>query len=411
MREGTGPSASVDAGDVRGSIPGSKSQNFPLEAHRHGCRHRKLLAFRCRAVASIEMTFDQITCRRDLESLMTDLEVSAVRLTECSVSTGWQLAFAATDVPTIIYICSGAGRVTIDDGAPIPFGRHMLIVAPPHAAIRVDVPDDRGGGVTPRVMHINWRSYHTTRARQRLEAGSDESAALLICGCFRASFGVSIDPFAGLSCAIVEQFNGTVEFECRLKAVLAELDAQQVGMRAMIAALLKQVLIALLRRSSSSTDRWPGWFVMLRDPQIARAFAEMCSRPGAPHSVHTLSRTAGLSRSVFMMRFASSFGISPAAALRQLRMRFAAKMMSRGGLSIKQLAHAAGYGSPSSFVRAFRQTYGHAPMDHHAMMLEFPKHETWPPEPRVAQRRAAQQDESLRSAAREHCGTNLTLTP
>jgi AraC-like DNA-binding protein len=84
---------------------------------------------------------------------------------------------------------------------------------------------------------------------------------------------------------------------------------------------------------------------------------------------------------------------------------------TRGSLSIKQLAHAAGYGSPSSFVRAFRQTYGHAPMDHHAMMLELSKHETWPPEPRVAQRGAAQQDESLRSAARGRCGTNLTPPP
>jgi AraC-like DNA-binding protein len=359
----------------------------------------------------MEMTMDQITCRRDLESLMTDLEVGAIRLTECLVNRGWQLAFAAIDMPTIFYICAGTGQVSIGDGSPIPFRRHMLIVAPPHQAIRVYVTDDRGGHGPPRVMDVQWRSHEASRAPQRLAAEDHESAALLICGCFRASFGISIDPFAGLSCAIVEQFDGTEEFECRLKAVLAELNAQQIGMRAMTAALLKQVLIALLRRSLSSTDQWPGWLVMLRDPHVARAFADMCSRPGAPHSVRTLSRTAGLSRSVFMMRFASSFGISPAAALRQLRMRYAAKMMSRGSLSIKQLAHAAGYRSPNSFVRAFRHTYGHAPMNHHAMMRELFKHETWPPEPRVAQRGAAQQDESLGSAARGRCGTNLTPPP
>jgi AraC-like DNA-binding protein len=354
------------------------------------------------------MTSDQITCRRDLEILMTDLEVSAIRLTECPVSRGWQLEFAAIDMPTIFYTCAGTGRITIGNRSPIPFRRHMLVVAPPGQAVRVDATDDPGSQDTLRARDVQWRSHDDFRARQRLAAEDGESAALLICGCFRASFGVSIDPFAGLSCPIIEQFDGTDEFECRLKAMLVELKAQQIGMRAMTAALLKQVLIALLRRSLSCPDRWPGWFVMLRDPQVARAFADMCSRPGAPHSVRSLSRTAALSRSVFMMRFATLFGISPAAALRQLRMRYAAKMMSQGSLSIKQLAHAVGYGSPSSFVRAFRQTYGYAPMDHRAMMLELSKHETWPPEPAGAQRGAARQDEGLRTAACGRCGTNLT---
>jgi AraC family transcriptional activator of mtrCDE len=107
---------------------------------------------------------------------------------------------------------------------------------PPRQAIRVDVTDDRGGRGTPRVMDVQWRSHDACRARQRLAAEDGESGALLICGCFRASFGVSIDPFAGLSCAIVEQFDATDEYECRLKAALVELNAQQIGMRAMTAS-------------------------------------------------------------------------------------------------------------------------------------------------------------------------------
>ena len=314
------------------------------------------------------MTLDQTTSRRDLDILMADLEVRAVRLTECSVSRGSQLAFPPIDKPSIFYVCTGTGQVTIGNGSPIPFQRHTVFIAPPGNAIRVDVTDETGGE-------------------------DCESAAVLICGCFRACFGVSIPLFAGLPCAIVEQFAGTDEFGPRLKAALVELNTQHIGMRAMTAALVKQVLITLLRRSLSSAGQWPGWFVMLRDPQVARAFADMCSRPHAPHSVRTLSRTAGLSRSAFMMRFATLFGISPAAALRQLRMRYAAKMMSRGSLSIKQLAHAVGYVSPSSFVRAFRQTYGHAPLDHRAMARELFKHESWPPEP-------DQHGEGLRSGTR-----------
>jgi hypothetical protein len=50
-------------------------------------------------------------------------------------------------------------------------------------------------------------------------------------------------------------------------------------------ALLKQVIVALLRRSLGSFNSWVERFSMLRDPQISRVFAEMAAHPGAPHSI------------------------------------------------------------------------------------------------------------------------------
>ena len=57
----------------------------------------------------------------------------------------------------------------------------------------------------------------------------------------------------------------------------------------MITALLKQILLTLLRRSLSSSDSWVDRFSLFGDPQMARAFDEMTSQPGAPHSVESLS--------------------------------------------------------------------------------------------------------------------------
>jgi AraC family transcriptional activator of mtrCDE len=208
-------------------------------------------------------------------------------------------------------------------------------------------------------MDVQWRPDEASGSEPRLAVGNGQAAALVILAHFRGTYGTSIDPFAGLPYAIVEQFEAADELELRLKAAVLEFHARRVGMRAMTTTLLKQVLIALLRRSVSSTDRLPGWLVTMRDPKVARAFAEMCSRPCASHSVQSLSRTAGLSRSVFMTRFAAALGVSPAAALRQLRMRHAAGMMSVGGLSLKQIALVTGYSSQSSFLRAFKLTYGH----------------------------------------------------
>ena len=124
--------------------------------------------------------------------------------------------------------------------------------------------------------------------------------------------------------------------------------------------------MTLLCRSLNSTDLWLERFSLLSDPQVARAFVDMLARPGAPHSLRTLSETAGLSRSAFMARFAAAFGCSPMALLRQLRMRHAADMLAANVLSIEQIAHAVGYTSRSSFVRAFRQIHGHDPSDQRA---------------------------------------------
>jgi len=173
-----------------------------------------------------------------------------------------------------------------------------------------------------------------------------------------------VDLFASLSRPIVEKFDPSDRLEHPLKLALAELVAQEVGMRAMTAALLKQVLVMLVRRSLSCANLWVERLSILGDPRIARAFADMVARPGAPRSVQNLADVAGLSRSAFMARFTQTFGSSPMVVLRRLRMRHAANLLAGEGLSIDQIAQEAGYASRSSFVRAFRKAYGTDPSDY-----------------------------------------------
>ena len=134
----------------------------------------------------------------------------------------------------------------------------------------------------------------------------------------------------------------------------------------MTAALMKQVLVTILRRSLRSTELWVERFSTLRDPQITRAFSDMVARPGAAHSVEALSLTSGLSRSAFMARFSKIFGDLPMAVLRQLRMRQAAILLQADKLAVDQIAHAVEYSSRSSFLRAFRNAYGSDPSDYRA---------------------------------------------
>ena len=123
-------------------------------------------------------------------------------------------------------------------------------------------------------------------------------------------------------------------------------------------------MIALFRKSLTSSRLWTERLSLLGDPPIARAFAEMTARPGAAHDVETLARVAGLSRSAFMDRFKRLFGESPMAALRDLRLRHAATQIGTGHLSVDQAAHDAGYSDRSSFARAFRKLHGCQPSEY-----------------------------------------------
>ena len=292
----------------------------------------------------------------DLDRLMSALDVDFIRLSECLVSRGWRLTLGGPDAPGLHYAVAGAGRLTIPGRTPIPLRAHTLVVVPAGQPFSIDVAAAPGAGVPT----VNGRDQEfPPGALRRYVAGGGDPDLILICGYFRATYGVGIDLFSRLAMPIVEQFDVADHVDDRLRSALAELIAQEVGMGSMTTTLLKQVLVTLLRRSLRSTGLWVERFALWSDPQIARAFAEMVTRPGAPHRVESLARTAGLSRSAFMARFAGVFARSPMTVLKSLRMRQAAGLLvTDKGLSIDQAAAQAGYSSRSSFSRAFRSVYG-----------------------------------------------------
>lgn len=240
-----------------------------------------------------------------------------------------------------------------------PLVPHTLVITPAKKPFHIEV-DDRTAAKSVNVVEAQWNPRFGERI-QRFVAGDVDPMVMLICGYFRATYGSSIDLFAGLSTPIVERFEPGDELGSKLQAALAEISGRQVGMQAMTTAILKQVLVTLVRRSLNSTSVWLERFSILSDRQIALAFADMVARPSADHSVMALAQKAGLSRSAFMARFVRAIGCSPMVALRQMRMKRAADMLAARTFSVEQIARAVGYRSCSSFLRAFRQVHGYVP--------------------------------------------------
>jgi AraC-like DNA-binding protein len=299
----------------------------------------------------------------DLDCLMSTLEVNVVALSECLVSRGYKLEMGGAKIPGLHYNLQGRGRIFIGNHPPIDLKPHTLIVVPPNSPFRIETTPLPGHNSS--LKSVDGRLQTTTAGTiRRVVAGDSEPEILLICGFFSAVYGSSTDLFATLSGPIVEQFDESDRLESTLRIALGELVDQEIGSGTMSSALLKQVIVMILRRSLTSLNQWVERFAMLSDPQIARAFAEMALHPGANHTVVSLAQNACLSRSAFMARFTALVGQSPMAILRDLRMRQAARQLSAKHLSIDQIAHAAGYDSRSSFVRAFRRAFGCDPSEY-----------------------------------------------
>jgi AraC family transcriptional activator of mtrCDE len=296
----------------------------------------------------------------DLDNLMRALEIDVVSLREVLVPRSHRVEMGMIDVPGIHYNLKGSGRISVNRGPSIALMPHLLVIVPPNTPFSIEV--DGGDGAPRLISHDCWTRHDD--GLLRLSVPNEKPEVVQICGFFNASFGQAVGLFRDLREPVIEQFEPSDRIDGKLREAMDELLSQEVGMGAMTASLLKQVIIALARRSLKSSRRWTDRFSILADRQITRAFADMVARPGAPHTVQSLAHSASMSRSAFMVRFSEIFGRSPMAILRDLRMRQAALDLATTTMPVDLVAQNAGYESRSSFVRAFRKIYDVDPSEY-----------------------------------------------
>ena len=104
--------------------------------------------------------------------------------------------------------------------------------------------------------------------------------------------------------------------------------------------LLSPVVLSSLE---AVRDRWP-----FRGPWPAVALAD-------------LARTAAVTPEYLCRAWTKDVGMSPAAALRSVRLYRAAFLLSRSNIAVSDVARVAGFASPFHFSRAFKATFGASP--------------------------------------------------
>ena len=303
---------------------------------------------------------------RDLEILIGNLDVQFVWLSHCLVSRGYRLDLGGIDFPGIHYNIHGNGRLVVRGRHSVDLEPHTLVIVPPNSPFTIEVPGDRQRPEDLQTVSAMDVVEKKNEIYQFVAGDALEAQINLVCGFFRASYGQTTDLFGELNEPIIEKFGPEAQIGPRLRSAVAEFLSHEVGSDAMSAALLKQVIILLLRRSLACSGVWMERFHIFRDPRIARAFAAMVADPGADHTLKSLAAIALMSRSAFVSTFGAIVGKTPMATLRDLRMRHAAQLLKYSHLDIDQVSQQSGYENKTSFTRAFRETYGKLPIEYRA---------------------------------------------
>jgi AraC-like DNA-binding protein len=147
-----------------------------------------------------------------------------------------------------------------------------------------------------------------------------------------------------------------------LERMREELRDPQPGGSLITQQLAYMMLIQALRLhlvDAANTGR--GWLSALSDKHMSIAIASIHSDPGFPWTLQSLAERAGMSRSVFALRFRETVGTTPMEYLTRWRMLLAADRLTRSSDGLSAIAQSLGYESESAFGKAFRRVMGCSP--------------------------------------------------
>ena len=147
--------------------------------------------------------------------------------------------------------------------------------------------------------------------------------------------------------------------------IIEELEEKEAGQEIIIASLIEQLVIYLLRHYANvqRSNELELTRVGLVDRRIRRAVELMHAQLERELSIEELAAAAYLSPFHFSRLFKKLTGATPHAYLASLRISRAQNLLAETDFSITQIASRVGYSSSSHFTKAFRQATGLTPRE------------------------------------------------
>jgi AraC-like DNA-binding protein len=141
-----------------------------------------------------------------------------------------------------------------------------------------------------------------------------------------------------------------------LERMKEELHDPQPGGTLIAQQLAYMMLVQALRLHLADGAKGSvGWLFALADKQMSAALACMHNDPGHPWTLKKLAERAGMSRSIFALRFRETVGATPMEYLTRWRMLLAGNRLTSSDDPISGIAVSLGYESESAFSKAFKR--------------------------------------------------------
>ena len=146
-----------------------------------------------------------------------------------------------------------------------------------------------------------------------------------------------------------------------VERMMQELRDPQPGGFLVSQQLAYMLLVQALRLHLNSGSGGVGWLFALADKQMNAALTAIHNDPSYRWTLAELARRAGMSRSVFALKFKEAVGTSPMEYVTRWRMMLAGDRLLNSGDSVSLIAVSLGYESESAFRTAFKKVLGCSP--------------------------------------------------
>ena len=240
------------------------------------------------------------------------------------------------------------------NGPSLSFAPRSVIVVP---ARQSHVLGELG---SPQIVHAEDRCSMLGDGLVTFTAGDGSRDILLLCGAIPATYGDALALFDLLREPMVGNGSTGDILDQTFDLMLAEVTEPAIGTQAMAELLMKQCLLALLRRRMREDAAGaPSHAAMMQQPRLGRVVLAVIEDPAAPHTVESLAGLAGMSRASFAAHFSRAFQLGPMEFVQQNRLRIGARLLVTTDLPIKVIAQSAGYAGATPFSRAFRTVLRH----------------------------------------------------
>jgi AraC-like DNA-binding protein len=300
---------------------------------------------------------DSPTSADALTEVLRTIRLQASTFFRSELSSPWGMTLFMSHEPRFHIVVEGSAWLSLlDHDMPVRLDRGDIAVIPNGAAHWIaDDPE------TERVL--------SDEATEALEAGAPLFQGTtvhcrLICGLFHFELDEPHPLMATLQEPLIWKARSAAQdawVEHLIQALYDELGSDRPGAVAIADRYCEVLLVHLLRHHRDLAGTPSGFFRGLQAPTISKALNAFHAAPQKEWTLQTLSRIAGVSRSVFAERFRELVGVTPMSYVTTWRMQKARGLLMYRDVPIKEVAEQVGYSSTASFSRAYKRVFGATP--------------------------------------------------